>query len=105
MLPFEDAPRPVHQRDVILARLQQRAGEDFMRRACEHVLMLLAVRPTSGERLTEMCKLAGIVPPNGDRAFGAVYSSLAKKGLIQKVGTCLREKGNGTSGGNIWGLR
>jgi len=59
--------------------------------------------PTSGEVLTDLCKAAGI-RPDDDRAFGAVYMSLARRGTIQKVGTVNRLKGHNTAGGNVWGL-
>ncbi len=69
--------------------------------ASQHVLDLLKEGPASSEQLTDYCKKQGIEPKD-DRAFGAVYLSLHKKGLIYKTGHCLRRKGHGTTGGNIW---
>jgi hypothetical protein len=56
-----------------------------------------------GETITDACKQAGIVPRD-DRHFGAAFIRLSKCGIIHKVGTCLRRKGQATSGGNVWGL-
>jgi len=68
------------------------------------VLTYLRQGPASGEVITLACKQAGIVP-HDDRAFGTVYMSLAKRGLIEKVGMVRRERGHGTAGGNVWALR
>jgi hypothetical protein len=59
--------------------------------------------PASGEAITDACKGAGIVPPD-DRAFGAVYQGLARRGVIEVAGWCLRRKGHGTAGGRVWRL-
>lgn len=58
---------------------------------------------SSGELVTDAAKLAGIKPPD-DRAFGPVYKSLARRGLIAQAGWCLRRKGNCTGGGRLWRL-
>jgi hypothetical protein len=57
----------------------------------------------SGEVLTDACKDAGF-KPHDDRAFGSLFSSLARQNLIRTVGFCERRKGNGTAGGRVWGL-
>ena len=59
--------------------------------------------PTAGEVITMAAKLYGIVP-HDDRAFGPVYHGLSRRGQIVKVGTVRRERGHGTSGGNVWAL-
>jgi hypothetical protein len=94
-------------RDEALACVAANAEEsfpDFSERACAFVLGYLAERgPSSGEAITDACKRAGI-RPHDDRAFGAVYMRLSRRGLIRKQGLCVRTKGHGTAGGHIWGL-
>jgi hypothetical protein len=95
------------RRDVAMQRVADHAAErrrDFLDAAVAFVTRYLAAHgPTSGEVLSSACKAAGIVP-HDDRAFGPVYFRLARRGAIQKVGTVRRERGNGTSGGNVWAL-
>lgn len=80
------------------------AAPGFRLAAAEFVLELLTVAgPTPAETLSLACKAAGIVP-HDDRAFGPVYMRLARARLIEKVGQVRRERGHGTSGGNIWKL-
>lgn len=55
----------------------------------------------SGEALTNAAKEHGY-HPHDDRAFGSVFGSLSRKGLIRCVGFCEREKGHGTAGGRVW---
>ena len=62
---------------------------------------LRVVRRCSGEVLTDVARAKG-ARPHDDRAFGAVFKSMAKKGLIRQAGFCLRAKGHGTAGGRIW---
>ena len=57
-----------------------------------------------GEHITDACKRAGI-QPHDDRAFGPVYMTLARQKRIEKIGSVRRERGHGTSGGNIWALK
>lgn len=56
----------------------------------------------SGEEITDAAKKAGIVPPNTDRAFGAVYKMLLKDKLIERAGFCIRKRGHGCAGGSIY---
>lgn len=93
------------ERDAAMEQVSNTAGEVFLQEARVFVLNYLRIHgPTPGEDLTDKCLDAGVVPPNGLRAFGGVFHGLAKRGLIHKVGTCVRRKGHATSGGNIWGL-
>ena len=55
----------------------------------------------SGETLVNVAKAHGYVP-HEDRAFGSIFSTLARRGLIRCVGFCERAKGHGTAGGRIW---
>jgi hypothetical protein len=102
----ERRTRTVNQtRDAILERMVRRARATFIDQAESFVLSYLDGHQSgaSGEVITAACKAAGIAP-HDDRAFGPVYMRLAKRGAIQKVGTARRERGNGTSGGNVWAL-
>lgn len=95
------------QRDQAISRVSQHAEDTapgFGERAQAFVLDYLKKHgPTPGEDLTLHCKHAGIVPGD-DRAFGSVYMTLARRGLIVKVGSVRRERGHGTAGGNVWSL-
>lgn len=57
--------------------------------------------PTSGEMLVNQAKAAGFVP-HDDRAYGAVFQSLVRKGLIRCTGYGVRLKGHGTGGSRTW---
>jgi hypothetical protein len=82
----------------------QRKDPEFSRKAEEAILAhLRAVGHCSGEVLTDVARAHGAVP-HDDRAFGAVFMSLARRSRIRTVGFCARTKGHGTSGGRIWGL-
>jgi hypothetical protein len=66
--------------------------------------ILQAVRtygPESGEVLVNRAKQAGFVP-HDDRAFGAVFSRLVRRHLIECSGWSVRSKGHGTAGARIW---
>lgn len=95
-------------RDEAMRRVAERAEEarrGFLEAARSFVTSYLREHgPTSGEVLTLACKQAGVVP-HDDRAFGPVYMGLMRQGVIEKVGTVRRERGHGTGGGNVWGLR
>lgn len=62
---------------------------------------LLRHGPMSGEALTDSAISAGFRPHDA-RAYGGVFASLARKGVIRCVGYCERLKGHGTAGGRIW---
>lgn len=55
-----------------------------------------------GEALVNAAKAHGY-RPHDDRAFGSVFATLVKRGLIRHMGYCERVKGHGTAGGRIWG--
>lgn len=76
----------------------------FIARACEHVLAYLRAHGTSsGELLTDSCKLAGIVSSD-DRHFGAVFRALLGKRLVLMAGYVPRRKGHGAAGGKTYAL-
>lgn len=109
-LPFDTLPLTAPRRDdtdVLLERIERRAGEAFRDAAEARILSLLAQGPATGESLTTACREAGIMPPGGmdDRAFGPVYRRLAMAGRIHQVGTANRAKGHGSAGARVWGLR
>lgn len=71
--------------------------------AAEFILSYLGRHgPTPGEVLvTEAAKAH---TPHDARAFGAVFLSLSRRGLIEKCGYARRAKGHGTHGGLVWRL-
>jgi hypothetical protein len=92
----------IEQRDDAMARVAQKAGDGFAAAAETFVVTFLSRHiEAHGERITDACKAAGIVP-HDDRAFGPVYMRLARQGRICKVRQEPRRKGHGTSGGNVW---
>jgi hypothetical protein len=92
-------------RDEAMRAIVEYAGQRFLEQAKKFVLRYLAAHgESSGEDITDACVAAGITP-HDERAFGPVYMSLARKGLIVKAGMTIRRKGHGTAGGNIWRLR
>lgn len=93
-------------RDKAMAKVADHAethSPDFAEQAQRMVISLLAAGEASSEALTMACKDRGLVP-HDDRAFGPVYCSLSKRGLIVKAGSCPRSRGHGTSGGIVWKL-
>ena len=89
-------------RDEAMDRVERNAGDDFRLRARRFIFNFLSQRgPHSSEEVTNACKDAGIIP-HDDRAFGPVYMSLCRDRVIVKCGQCVRKKGHGTAGGNIW---
>jgi hypothetical protein len=96
------SPRALLARDRAIESLSRHSGEEFLQAAATFVLEQLAggTEKTS-EQLVDACKAAGI-KPHDDRAFGPVIARLARRGKIQKVRHAQREKGHGTSGGNVW---
>lgn len=76
---------------------------DFDREGCRKFMLGWLARwgDMSGEALTDAAKVHGF-HPHDERAFGAVFGSLSRRGLIRCVGFCPRQKGHGTAGGRIW---
>ena len=94
----------IAERDAAIEQVSKTAGEVFREAAQLFIYGYLRQHgPTPGETITDECIKAGI-EPRDHRHFGPVYLTLSKRGIIRKVGTCLRRKGHATSGGNIWGL-
>jgi len=81
-----------------------RSDPTFVQKAQEAILAhLRVVGQASGESLVDIAIASGARCQDA-RAFGAVFSGLARKNKIRTVGFCLRSKGHGTSGGRLWGL-
>ena len=94
----------IAERDAAIEQVDEHAGVVFRKLAQGFIVAYLQRHgDTPGETITDACKQAGIVPSD-DRHFGAAFIRLSKRGIIHKVGTCLRRKGHATSGGNVWGL-
>ena len=91
------------ERDTAMASVEHNAGEEFRDAALAFVPNWLAGRgAVSGEDITDAAKAAGIVP-HLDQAFGPVYASLARQGLIVRTGYAPRRRGHG-SPGPVWRL-
>lgn len=79
-----------------------RIDPGFIDRACSHILAYLKAHGvSSGELLTDSCKLAGIKPTE-DRHFGVVFQRLIRKNQIRWAGECRRVKGHASRGGSIY---
>ena len=97
-------PVAIQRRDSAMAKVQANAGETFGRLAREFIVQYLSANgATPGEDITDACVAAGI-EPHDTRAFGPVYMSLSKKGVIRKAGMVPRRKGHATAGGYVWEL-
>jgi hypothetical protein len=85
----------------------ERRDPAFRTKAEMAVLAHLAAAPSrcaSGEDLVDAAIVAGACAPDA-RAFGSVFLSLSKRGLIRCVRSDLpRRRGHGTSGGKLWSL-
>jgi len=80
----------------------ENASPGFTLAAADYILCYLRdCGPTPGELLTDLCKARGMRPPD-DRAFGAVYRLLVRRGEIRQAGWCERTKGHGCGGGRVW---
>lgn len=79
----------------------------FREKAEAAILRHLAASPdrcAPGEELTEVARAHGAECKDG-RAFGAVFLSLARRGLIRCLRSDLpRKRGHGSSGGKLWAL-
>lgn len=98
------AKRAADRAIAIGADKARRINPDFIEQACAHVLAyLLEHGISSGELLTDSCRLAGI-RSSDDRHFGIVYRTLLKDGLICWQGNARRVKGHGSHGGALYAL-
>lgn len=106
-LPARDMARAQRAGDRAIALgadKARRIDPTFIERAQAHMLAYLGEHGiSSGELLTDSCKLNGI-RSSEDRHFGAVTLGLLRKGQIRIVGRCQRSKGHGSDGGKIFGL-
>lgn len=93
------------QADVNIGRGSAKActiDPAFIDKASVHMLRYLRAHGTSsGELLTDSCKLAGIKSTD-DRHFGAVFRSLIRLGLIRWAGDARRVRGHGSRGGSLY---
>jgi hypothetical protein len=109
--PYRTVPRikvesiAINNRDAAIEQVTENAEKScpgFGDRARAFVLDYLAKHgDTSSEVLTAKAIAAGIEPHNS-KAFGGIYQSLSRRGLIKKAGHCQRVKGNMTSVGVVW---
>jgi hypothetical protein len=94
-------------RDSAMAAVEAKAEATqpaFVDMAAAFIVAYLRVNgAASSETITYACKESGLIP-HDDRAFGPVYMRLSRQKVIAKQGHCVRRRGHGTSGGNIWGL-
>lgn len=91
------------ERDAALKQVAENAGANFMCKALRFCADYIRDNgPISGELVTDACKAAGIVPPNTDKAFGAVYATLMRDKLIEREGYTQRRKGHGCIGASVW---
>lgn len=82
----------------------ERNDPEFSAKAERAILdHLRVVGQASGEVLTDVAMAHG-ARPNDSRAFGGVFQSMSRRGLIRTVGFCLRSKGHSTAGGRIWSI-
>lgn len=93
------------ERDSAMAQVERNAGPCFIASAMRQaVAFLRTVESASGEEITDAIYAAGITA-HDRRAMGPVLKNLARDGLIERVGYCIRKRGHGTGGGLIWRLK
>lgn len=103
---FDSLPLFLVARDRALKQVAENAGKCFLAQALEFVPQYLREHgEKSGEELTDAAKKAGIVPQNSDKAFGVVYKTLARDGIIERARFALRTKGHACAGASIWRLK
>jgi hypothetical protein len=86
------------------ARKAETVTPGFAELAKKHILAHLSVVQTCpGEELVDIAIAKG-AKPHDARAFGSVFMSLSRRGLIRKAGYCERKKGHSTAGGIVWGM-
>lgn len=109
-------PPPLERKPFVLAAAKRQgdaaiaAGADkatrvdpsFIDTACAHIVAYLKAHGcSSGELLTDSCKLAGIRPVE-DRHFGVVFQRLIRRNQIRWAGECRRVKGHASRGGSLY---
>ena len=103
-LNFEAAREAGEQAAAACLAKAQRSDPLFSQRAATAILNhLRAVGQASGEELVDIAIAHGAHAPD-QRAFGAVFAGLSRRGLIRTVGFCLRSKGHSTAGGRVWSI-
>jgi hypothetical protein len=103
-LTLDDAIAAGDEAMAACAAKAERVNPEFSRKAEEAILAhLRIVGQCSGEVLTDVARARG-AECHDARAFGPIFKSLARRGLIRHVDYCLRTKGHGTAGGRIWGI-
>jgi hypothetical protein len=95
-------------RDKILQGLEEVCEErdpTWSEQAMAFILKAMVGKSSvTGEDLVDQCKKAGILPPTTDRAFGPIFMSLSKKGVIRRIGFEARRKGHAAPGASMWTL-
>lgn len=98
------AERAADQAIALGADKARRIDPLFIERAKAHVLGYLAeFGVSSGELLTDACKLAGIRSTD-DRHMGAVFQALLHSGAIRWAGEAKRLKGHSCRGGSMYAI-
>lgn len=103
---MDDLPlfRMIGERKAQACALRARDVAMFDAAAAREIILdalRAAEGPVSGEDLVDRCLAAGIETHDG-RAFGVVFASLNRAGLIRCAGYGLRRKGHGTGGARLW---
>jgi hypothetical protein len=80
----------------------ERKDPEFRAKALEFIVAYIRQQGTaSGENATLAAVLAGI-KPDDQRAFGPVYQTAIRRGLIRVVGYVPRVRGHGSMGGKLY---
>jgi hypothetical protein len=85
-----DAPRQA-QIAAVAAKAESQGFDSTAAEAA--VLAYLTTGESSAENIVAACKRAGHVP-HDDRAFGKIFASLSRRGVIVKAGSTPRYNGN-----------
>jgi len=84
------------------AHKAERADPEFRARALQFIVAYIRQQGEArGEDATNAAVLAGIEPPDA-RAFGPVYQTAIRQGLIRVVGYVPRVRGHGSMGGKLY---
>lgn len=75
---------------------------EFRERALDFIVNFVRQEgQATGENATRAAVLAGI-KPHDERAFGPVYLTAIRRGLIRVVGYAPRVRGHGSAGGKVY---